>query len=189
LFLRLRKRLAKLLKKQRTGGRLMDWRSAKVIADKVVSDLRPYCKRIETAGSIRRLRSEVKDIEIVYIPKLACLIDLANCFAGWSRLKGKPTGRYMQFLLPEGIKLDLFQANEKNWGLIYAIRTGSARFSRDILAKGWVKKGYSSEHGILYPIEMACEGELDYKHPVYIKEEKDLFDFIGLAWVEPKERE
>jgi len=31
--------------------------------------------------------------------------------------------------IPEGIKLDLFMANIRNWGLIFAIRTGSARYS------------------------------------------------------------
>ncbi|MFH1640834.1 MAG: hypothetical protein ABIA66_02590, partial [Candidatus Omnitrophota bacterium] len=41
----------------------------KYLAEDVVRLLRPYCTRIEIAGSIRRTRSEVSDIEIVCIPK------------------------------------------------------------------------------------------------------------------------
>ena len=46
--------------------------------------------------------------------------------------------------IPEGIKLDLFMANDKNWGLIFVTRTGLARYSHKILACGWVKRGYKS---------------------------------------------
>ena len=42
---------------------------ALVIAETLLKEMRPYCHRVEIAGSIRRLKSEVKDIEIVAIPK------------------------------------------------------------------------------------------------------------------------
>lgn len=48
----------------------MTYEKAKVVGDAVVELLRPHCERIEIAGSIRRRKARVKDIEIVCIPKL-----------------------------------------------------------------------------------------------------------------------
>lgn len=42
---------------------------AKQIAEALIEELRPYCERISIAGSIRRGKQEVKDIEIVAVPK------------------------------------------------------------------------------------------------------------------------
>ena len=100
---------------------------AKQIAEKYLNLLKPYCWRIEIAGSIRREKSEVKDIEIIAIP--LNLVRFSNEVNKLEKVKGNPTGKYTQRILPEGIKLDLFMANDKNWGLIFVIRTDSARYS------------------------------------------------------------
>lgn len=42
---------------------------AQRLAQQLVVDLEPACERIEVAGSIRRQRSQVKDIELVVIPR------------------------------------------------------------------------------------------------------------------------
>jgi len=47
----------------------MNLTEAQRIAQIVKSELSPHCERIEIAGSIRRGKPEVKDIEIVAIPK------------------------------------------------------------------------------------------------------------------------
>ena len=150
---------------------------AKKIADKYVEILKPYCLRIEIAGSIRREKPEVKDIEIVAIP--GNIESFAREVNKLQKVKGEPTGKYTQRILPEGISLDLFIANEKNWGLIFAIRTGSANFSHKTLACGWVKKGYHSVNGMLID---------KYGNEVEVREEKDLFNLIGVAYVQPNQR-
>lgn len=150
---------------------------AQKIANKYIDLLKPYCQRIEIAGSIRREKPEVKDIEIVCIPKN--LIGFSKEVNKLEKVKGEPTGKYTQRILPEGIKLDLFMANEENWGLIFAIRTGSAEFSHKVLACGWVKKGCHSKDGILTD----GQGRI-----IILKEEEHLFDFIGIHFVEPKLR-
>lgn len=159
----------------------MELKEAQKIAEKHLNRLKPYCSRIEIAGSIRREKPEVKDIEIVCIPKNSVydrtnFIDVVN---NWEKVKGEPTGKYTQRILPEGIKLDLFMANEDNWGLIYAIRTGSAEFSHKILACGWVKKGYHSKDG-----KLLDEGLREF----ILREEESLFDVIGIPYVEPRLR-
>jgi DNA polymerase/3'-5' exonuclease PolX len=108
---------------------IMQLKEAQQIAQKYVELLRPYCKRIEIAGSIRRQRPEVKDIEIVCIPKRAPLNgglfgytpDELVTHPGFDeiinsleKVKGEPGGRYTQRKLPEGITLDLFMCYSGN---------------------------------------------------------------------------
>jgi DNA polymerase/3'-5' exonuclease PolX len=141
-------------------------------------------------GSVRRKKYLVGDIEIVVTPKTACqglfehpednlpikgFIDTVN---QWSKVKGEPTGKYTQRILREGIKLDLFIANEKNYGMIVAIRTGSASFSFKQLAATWVKQGYHAKGGLLY------KDNIEYTFP----EEEDVFKFLGIPFIKPEDR-
>lgn len=152
------------------------------IAERVLEELRPHCVRCEIAGSIRRKKAEVKDIEIVAIPKdyQVGLFEsgIATVVNKWQKVKGELPCKYTQRILPEGIKLDLFFAEPENWGLIFAIRTGSADYSHKVLAAGWVKAGYQSRDGYLW------HGRDKYN----CREEKDLFDRIGVEWIKPELR-
>ena len=151
---------------------------AKAIADKYVEMLKPFCKRIEIKGSIIRECPEVGDIEILCIRNTKYLRSFCDVVDSLRKVKGSPIGRYTQRVLPEGIKLDLFMCYEDNWGLISAIRTGSADYSHNVLAMGWVKAGFNSVDGCLFK-----NGK---KVPVY--EEEDLFKLIGLKFVHPTKR-
>lgn len=51
----------------------MKWIDAQRIAAALLADLKPYCERIEIAGSLRREKPEVKDIELCAVP---CAMDL-----------------------------------------------------------------------------------------------------------------
>lgn len=162
---------------------------ARAMAGHVIERLGMYCDCIQIAGSVRRERPWVGDLEIVCIPskvQAGLFEDEAETdhrfVAAVMRLpavKGCPTGKYTQRRLPTGMKLDLFMATPENWGLILAIRTGSAEFSHKCLASRWAAMGYKSVGGILHR-----DGEVKE-----LREEKDVFDLIGLKWIEPKDRE
>ena len=161
----------------------MKYSKALKIAEDVKSQLAPHCERIAIAGSIRRKKVEVGDIEIVAIPKPYQIglfeSGIATVVNRWQKVKGVLPCKYTQRILPSGMKLDLFFAKEDNWGLIYAIRTGSAAYSYKVLATGWVKNGYKSKGGYLY------RGVK--KVPVY--SERSLFTKARVNYVEPEERE
>ena len=163
----------------------MPWAEAKAIADRIVEELRPSVQRIEIAGSLRRRTPTVGDIELVIIKDHEQIYRLIKIVDGWTFVKGKATGKYCQRILPEGIKLDLFFATADNWGNIFTIRTGSAEWSHGVLAKTWVRRGFRSVDGLLRPV--LANGE-DLGDPIPMREERDLFDFLGLAWVEPEDR-
>lgn len=172
----------------------MELLKAEKIANKYLQLLSPFCDRIELAGSVRRKKPEVGDIEIVCTPKRINVIeDIEEMFSDSTReevhpefvkiinslqkVKGEPTGKYTQRILPEGINLDLFMANKDNWGYILAIRIGPDGYSK-YLASTWVRQGYKGIDG-----NLTKDGDII---PVY--EERDLFWILGLEYVEPEYR-
>jgi len=139
----------------------MELKAAEAIANKILNDLSEYCYKIEIAGSIRRRKDYVSDIEVVCIPRRTLMrvglfaeerrvpgfVEYLNSF---ERLKGNAeTGKYIQRRHPEGINIDVFVASPENWGNILAIRTGPASFSKYLMIKG-KEKGYHFEGGRVY---------------------------------------
>jgi DNA polymerase/3'-5' exonuclease PolX len=160
-------------------------KEAESIANDILNQIKPFCERCEIAGSIRRKKEMVKDIEIVAIPKPyqhGLFEDgIASVVNKWQKEKGEleyGKCKYTQRILPEGIKLDLFFAEQGNWGLIFAIRTGSADYSYKVLATGWKNLGYTSEGGYL-----------TQNGKVYdVPEEVDLFRRLNIPFTEPEKR-
>lgn len=120
---------------------------AQVIAWTVERELRPYCERIEIAGSIRRRKETVKDVEIVAIPKGGrtnllgdpmgdSLTDYLASQLGkghWQlrpNVKGITTfGPANKLLTRDGFPIDVFSTTERNWGMAMFVRTGPAEWN------------------------------------------------------------
>lgn len=157
----------------------MNINKAENIAQKYLELLKPFSKRIEIAGSIRRRKPEVKDIEIMMIRDTKKLFTFCAFIETLRVMKGEPVGKYVKINLEEGIDLDLFMCFPDNWGYIFAIRTGSADFSHLVLAASWVKQGFKGDDGYL-----TREGK-----KIAVKEEADLFKLCKLEFVPPELRE
>lgn len=160
----------------------MNLADALPIAESIRALLAPYCERCEVAGSIRRHQATVGDVEIVCIRRNRDLPAFIRAVEQWEKIKGSPTGAYTQRRHPSGMTVDIFMATPENWGLILAIRTGPARFSHKVLARGWCAKGYESKGGLLYR-------RLGTSEPLVVREERDLFALIDVPWVDPKDRQ
>lgn len=181
----------------------MNYKTAKTYADQVMDILRPFCERIQVAGSVRRRSPEVNDIEVVYMlktsdagmgsPDYSTKLWLTLCNT-WKVVKGHRGGKYIRVRIKDvGIEVDLFRATRGNWGLIYAIRTGPADYSHNVLARGWSEGGYHAEGGVLYPViankDATCKEDiLDRENPVYVTEEAELYKLINLPWIPPEAR-
>jgi DNA polymerase/3'-5' exonuclease PolX len=173
----------------RDGGHTMQYAYALAMAEDAKASLVPHCQRIEIAGSIRRQRPTCGDIELVCIPKMVTtglfndeLIaspDFCAAVNQWPAVRGKPDGKHTKRILPCGEELDLFMVTAETWGLQFAIRTGSADYSRYVLATEWKKLGYTSIDAMLH---RGAE-------VVQVREERDLFTLLGLPWVDPRARE
>jgi len=185
-------------------------REAKIVAERLAELMRPYCVRIEIAGSVRRSCPEVKDVELVAVPRweerptaapslFAAEAERANLLHEWATGDAagagvrwikpgapnvvdwgpKPEGKYWRALVEDSIKLDLFLAAPENYGLILAIRTGSAEFSQGLMTYAKHRTPYHVEGGYL----RRREGAL-----LETPEERDVFKALKLDYVEPGER-
>jgi len=170
---------------------------AERIASALVADLEPYCARIAIAGSVRRRKEQVGDIEFVAIPRYepAGLFGDRTANALWEHLhtsdayrftKGDhPDGRYYQLALPAqpDLQVDLFLAREDNWGLTLLVRTGSAAFSAAMLARWKRVQGIGREQpGSVDGRLVTRDGRV-----VPTPEEATVFQLLGMRPV-PAER-
>lgn len=192
----------------------MNLTQASQIAEKYVELLRPHCDKIHIAGSIRRLKPDVGDIEIVCLPKkiktfvadlfgkgietLQVTPEYADlCRELGHAVKGFPYGKYMQIELPEGINLDLFMPDADDYWRQFAIRTGSADYSGKVLASGWRKIGWCGSNEGLRRIRDCHErkdknGKSSWtcinpnaELPPVWQSEEEFFQWLGVRWVEP----
>jgi DNA polymerase/3'-5' exonuclease PolX len=132
----------------------MDHPVALGIAEAVRSALSPQCERIEIAGSVRREKAEVKDIEIVALPLDkgdlfgrplrdpegiwgACdrLCKAGHLTIDHERLRQGPIYRRYKFRGRDPVVVEIFLAEPGNWGNILAFRTGSAGWNRVLFTR------------------------------------------------------
>jgi DNA polymerase/3'-5' exonuclease PolX len=174
----------------------MQLQQAHLIAEHLVADFAPFCERIEIAGSVRRGKADVDDIEICAAPKMITQRDLFGAEAAVQSQLETPLSqlmtqaayvkngpRYKQIRLPEGINLDLFIVlPPAQWGVIVAIRTGPAEFSKWCVTPRM--------HGGAMPMGWRCdEGQITNGIEVLpMPEETDFLKFLGLGAVEPSQR-
>jgi DNA polymerase/3'-5' exonuclease PolX len=154
--------------------------------------------RIEIAGSIRREKPVVGDIELVAIvadqDKLIKLIgDVGQTIKpgvpGVIPWSPKPGAKYIRVRLEEGMNLDLFVASPENWGGLFLMRTGSASGSDGNAFNGFVPRMFkrwktlSGGGRMTDAMPTMPDGT---QLPVY--EEQDFFDLLEMDFVPPVER-
>jgi len=170
---------------------VIPFRDALQRARELIMLLAPCCTRIEAAGSVRRMKKEIGDIELVAIPKFTSdmfgnptdehELDLFN----WQKI-GKPIKnghKYKQIELNDGLTLDLFIVTPPaQWGVQFVIRTGSADFSHRLVT--------SRKYGGLMPSNLKVKDGAIWSnnHIIETPEEQDVFDLIGIRFIEPWER-
>jgi len=175
----------------------LDHLPALAIAEAWKTLLCTACDRIEIAGSIRREKETVGDIEIVCIPKYqrdmfqnplidteTALDHLLSLFEDEGFCRKEMGGhRYQRYIISEHeLQLDLFCTTPEQWGVIFALRTGPAEFSKKLVTPHWqggfLESGYSVREGRVW------HGGLMAETP----EEKDFFEYTKCGWIDPWSR-
>jgi DNA polymerase (family 10) len=175
----------------------MKLEDAQVLAAKVCSALAPLCEKIEVAGSIRRGKAEVGDIDLVVLPKA---VDLPGGLCGivkvdpstvWKNLIPKAllksglqlevSGQELhRFSFPSGVQVDVYRARPETWGVILLVRTGSKEHNVKLCSLARYK-------GLMLS---ASQGVMDVERRVLASiSEEEIFAALGLAFVKPKDRE
>lgn len=176
----------------------MDLALAAPLADRIVQHITSAMERVSVAGSIRRQKPVVGDIEVVGIPgDRARLITLLRDVGmhikpgvpGAVPWEPKLDSKYMRVRLNEGINLDLFLATPNNWGGLYMMRTGSGAGPDGNPFHGFVPgifgrwKQVSGGGRMVGCMPTTKDGE-----SLPVPEEQDLFNLVGLNFIPPEER-
>lgn len=165
----------------------------------------------EVAGSIRRERREVGDVEHVVISKMLdaqpddalfgdALPPVDRINAVWARMDllieqgtleraiysdGKTRyGPKYRGVVFKGIRHEIFSANDSNFGAILAIRTGPAEFSQQLVTRLRDAGRYRMNEG---QVQYAGGKNDGVARPV--AGERDFFALCGVPWIEPKLRD
>lgn len=177
----------------------MKLEKARTLAQEWVERLKPYTTRIEIAGSIRRCKPEVGDVEIVCIPKVGATnnplllgmpVNLLEEYFESHEFEFVRNGpRWKTIILGkdeetgESIKLDLFIVlPPAQWGVIFLIRTGSALYAHRFVEL--------RKFGGMLPSNLVVKDGCIWLHGQLIEtpEEEDVYRLIGLPWIPPQER-
>lgn len=173
---------------------------AERLAARVVELLKRGCERIEVAGSIRRKKPDVGDVEIVAVPKflpvapthmferppLASALDTELEVLALGRVivqhPERPANgeKYKRLWLPKpGAQLDLFIVTPPaEWGPLFAIRTGPAEYAKRLVTALQAKRWRCHEGRVF---------DQEGGH-VPCPEEKDFFAACGEPWTEAEAR-
>lgn len=160
------------------------------MANEVMRILRPVCERIEIAGSLRRGKQDVGDIEIVCIPSEQSDL-LGSKFRDSSQISAalkengcafhKDGDKYKQINLLHCM-CDLFITTPECWGVIFMLRTGSADFSHKMVTPkqygGYMPSYLKVKDGRIW------RGDSVQETP----EEQDVFALYGIEFIEPEKR-
>lgn len=176
------------------------------LAEFIVESLSPFCERIEIAGSLRRKKETVGDIEILFVPAIGgrpipgdlfgatVETDLAAEHVNHWLDTGMLTKREGEngstawgaknklAMHSSGIPIDFFSVPAENWIVSLVIRTGGKDTNLK-LTTGARDRGMTLE---AYGAGCRCLETGDYFIPTT---ERELFEICGVRYAEPEFRD
>ena len=167
----------------------------------LINQLAPFCRRIELAGSIRRRRPDVGDIEVLAIPedgqkdlfgkplsgeslldqRCRALVDDGHLDYRLTKLGRRTFGPQNKLMVhrSSGIPVDIFSTTEENWGMAMVVRTGPADFCKAIMSRflelGMAGHAYGGVTG-------------RDRETLGCPTEERVFELLGWEWQEPEVR-
>ncbi|HRJ41523.1 MAG TPA: helix-hairpin-helix domain-containing protein, partial [Caldilineaceae bacterium] len=163
---------------------------ARPLADGLVADLLaalpPHTiQKIEVAGSLRRWRETIGDVDILAVSQEP--VAVMEAFRGLPQaveILGAGE-RKSSIALPSGMQVDLRVVESRHWGPALAYFTGSQ--AHNIAVREMAQKqGWSLNE---YALTAQDHPQLPDGTERYFESEEELYAFLGLGWVAPELRE
>jgi len=176
---------------------------ARQVADELVAELAPCCERIAVAGSLRRGKTDVGDIEILFVPKIGLVRQPVELFPQKGSLADDLLDRWLAkrvltkrfningsaawgplnklaMHVASGIPVDLFATTTDRWFVSLVVRTGSKEMNTT-LANSALRRGMQLHaYGVL---ENTRTGE-----QIIPQSEREVFERLGVPYRKPAER-
>jgi DNA polymerase (family 10) len=194
----------RILQSLGSGRRETRWSIAE--ADSLVAELRahlegtPGLERLEPAGSFRRRRETVGDVDLIAIAKRpAPLVARFLAYPGVTEVVGSGDTK-ASVRLRSGIQVDLRILPRKSFGAAMVYFTGSKAHNIRLRQMG-VERGLRiSEYGVFEVGQKRARAEVQEGEPAQPvdpwsgkllagREEKDVYASVGLPWIPPELRE
>jgi DNA polymerase (family 10) len=156
---------------------------AENIANQLKTAIYSHCDKLEIAGSIRRKKPVVHDIDFVAVAKNDA--EWGKISEELKRLKAKPGcagNSIIKAYLPcqNGLfQVDVYRAKPSTFGIHLLIRTGSAEHNMWLAAYA-ISKGMRLKYS---------EGLIQENVAIAGEDEKGVFTALGLPYPSPDERE
>jgi DNA polymerase/3'-5' exonuclease PolX len=156
---------------------------AERIADRVKTAVSVHCDTIEVAGSLRRQKTKVHDVDFVAVTKSDA--EWQKIGEELKRMKAKLNcsgNNVIKGLLPiknSLFKVDFYRAKPSTFGVHLLIRTGSTDYNM------WLA-GYAISKGMRLRYS---EGLIKDGTVIAGENEKGVFEALGLPYPSPSERE
>lgn len=177
---------------------------ALAVGEKLASSLAPFVDKIEIVGSVRRAKPMVKDVELLFVPKISNQpfdlfgtreVDIAFAYIEFLvkdgilskrlSIRGVPAGwgpkNKLAVFLENGMPVDLFACAPNCWWNSLVIRTGGKETNLK-LTTGAQKLGHTLN---AYGSGVTCsDGSI-----IPSTSERHVFELCGVPYVEAKDRE
>lgn len=166
------------------GGENVKLEDADALAGRIVQCIEPNCRKIEVAGSIRRRRPEVNDIDIVLVPRSFAWTTIIKQVQDqfYARIvKCGPKLATLKLPLPVGstTTVDFYNTTYEKWGVLLLIRTGSKKHNIILCSRARA----------LGMMLSAKDGVVKDGKVVASRTEEEVFKALDMRFVPPEERE
>jgi DNA polymerase (family 10) len=172
----------------------LDRSEVEPLASKILETIRPFCVQVEVAGSFRRGKSIINDLDFVVQPYtdqirvsnqwLTMLKKVRSDFDAITEKQGdKLATLYLPFVSKKGnghVQIDFYRADPTTWGILLLVRTGSKEHNVK-LCKLAIQKGLRLQYSV---------GLVDQTGRVVAgRSEEQVFQALGLPFIAPEKRE
>jgi hypothetical protein len=159
------------------------------VAQEMAGMLKIACEQLQIAGSLRRNKPDVKDVELVAVPRvfatdnaLIWLLDKLLEEGAIEKAKLGETGQQrwgnkLRSWVYRGTKFDLFMVEEHNFGIEHQLKTGSRDFNILLMTK--LKSA---------PFRLDKFAAYWNDSLLHIPDEKLWFKLLGLPFISPSQR-
>lgn len=163
---------------------------ARPLAEAIVARLQEVVpagtiERIEIAGSLRRWKETIGDVDILCVSHdPATVMEAFRTLPQVADVAGSGETK-TSVILGNGLQVDLRVVERKHWGAALQYFTGSKEHNVEMRELA-LKQGWSLNE---YGLTATGSGGAPEGEQRFFEEEADLYAFLGLAWVPPELRE